>query len=473
MALSLLAVVGSAAFLALTTQAVTPLADRLRGRVLLQVESRGEAWWVNPATRQRFFLGRPADALEVLRRQGIGITDADLARIPVGITDLKSQDQDGDGLHDALEDAIGTNRSAKDTDDNGFFDKTELLAGQNPAGPGILPLDSAFAAGQSGRILLQVEARGEAWWVNPTDLKRYYLGRPAEMLDLMRLFGLGIANADLRSIDEGLPPTVAADAPPPLQPLPQPPRLAMPLPSAPPANCGADLDCLADAAGDRRSAQAAYQTRRTLEPLSVALGLVQHVGQTADGQSVLVTETRDATIDLSAASKAALAEQGRAAPEIDALAKAVLAAAPLQPGQTEWCLFPDAADLADALRSWQRGFWPTTAFDRAACCVLAPDGTVDAPHCDGDFPVAGACPLTVFASSSLTIGDVPDDRAARYAGEAGDVTWTSSNPAVVSLSDASGEATTLRARSAGTSRITVTDTAAEDCSRTYTVTVTR
>lgn len=29
----------------------------------------------------------------------------------------------------------------------------------------------------SGKILLQVEDRGEAWYVNPANLKRYYLGQ--------------------------------------------------------------------------------------------------------------------------------------------------------------------------------------------------------------------------------------------------------------------------------------------------------
>lgn len=32
----------------------------------------------------------------------------------------------------------------------------------------------------TGRILLQVESHGEAWYVNQTNLKRYYLGRPSD-----------------------------------------------------------------------------------------------------------------------------------------------------------------------------------------------------------------------------------------------------------------------------------------------------
>lgn len=29
-----------------------------------------------------------------------------------------------------------------------------------------------------GEILLQVEANGEAWYINPEDSQRYYMGRP-------------------------------------------------------------------------------------------------------------------------------------------------------------------------------------------------------------------------------------------------------------------------------------------------------
>ena len=38
----------------------------------------------------------------------------------------------------------------------------------------------------NGRILIQVELNGEAWYVSPVNLKRYYMGRPADAFQLMR-----------------------------------------------------------------------------------------------------------------------------------------------------------------------------------------------------------------------------------------------------------------------------------------------
>ncbi|MEK7122232.1 MAG: hypothetical protein AAB855_00075, partial [Patescibacteria group bacterium] len=54
------------------------VSDRLRGRILLQVESKGEAWYVSPTDGERHYLGRPSDAFRVMREQGLGITNVDL-----------------------------------------------------------------------------------------------------------------------------------------------------------------------------------------------------------------------------------------------------------------------------------------------------------------------------------------------------------------------------------------------------------
>jgi len=58
----------------------------------------------------------------------------------------------------------------------------------------------AFASGisdrLSGKILLQVESNGEGWYINPKNLKRYYLGRPDDAFRIMRELSLGISNND-------------------------------------------------------------------------------------------------------------------------------------------------------------------------------------------------------------------------------------------------------------------------------------
>jgi len=126
------------------------LAQQLSGKILLQVEDNGEAWYIYPETHQRYFLGRPEDAFELMRKLGLGISNANIEQIPVS-----------------------------DTFNNGNRSLRNQLA---------------------GKILLQVEENGEAWYVYPDDTKRYFLGRPADAFALMRELGLGISTENLISI---------------------------------------------------------------------------------------------------------------------------------------------------------------------------------------------------------------------------------------------------------------------------------
>lgn len=122
------------------------LSQKLSGRILLQVESRGQAWYVNPADGKKYYLGRPTDAFEIMRRLSLGISQAD-------------------------------------------FNK--------------LSADKNLASIVKGRIILQVEARGQAWYVNPTDQEKYYLGRPSDAFEIMKRLAVGISDADLAQIPEG------------------------------------------------------------------------------------------------------------------------------------------------------------------------------------------------------------------------------------------------------------------------------
>ena len=123
---------------------------KLKGHILIQVESKGEAWYVDPSEQKRYFLGNPSDALQVIRKRGTGITNANLAKIP--------------------------------------------KKGESKVG------DTALRKRLAGKILLQVESKGEAWYVDPVDLKRYSLGNPKEAFQLMQQRGLGISNSNLSKI---------------------------------------------------------------------------------------------------------------------------------------------------------------------------------------------------------------------------------------------------------------------------------
>ncbi len=51
--------------------------------------------------------------------------------------------------------------------------------------------------------MLDVEKKGEAYYVNPKDLKRYFLNKPSDAFQVMRNLGLGITNTDIRKIEVG------------------------------------------------------------------------------------------------------------------------------------------------------------------------------------------------------------------------------------------------------------------------------
>lgn len=118
--------------------------NKMLGRILLQVEKSGRSWYVYPGDRMRYFLGRPADAFNLMRKLGLGVNHA-------------------------------------------YIKKYE---------------NGAFPASVSGKILLDVEDSGKAYYINPTDRKANYLGRPADAFQVMRKLGLGISNDLIKKIPD-------------------------------------------------------------------------------------------------------------------------------------------------------------------------------------------------------------------------------------------------------------------------------
>lgn len=175
------------------------LQESVRGRILLDVERRGEAWYVVPDVVERTYLGRPENAYRVLRDYGLGITDDNLRRIPIAPPGTSGDDGDGDGLSAAFEAAIGSSDENADSDFDGIDDGREVAAGTLPDGAGRI-IDRALADRLAGKILLQVEGRGEAWYVHPVDGRRHYLGRPDDALRVMQRTALGISADNLSRV---------------------------------------------------------------------------------------------------------------------------------------------------------------------------------------------------------------------------------------------------------------------------------
>jgi hypothetical protein len=132
-----------------TTLAVT-MANKLSGKILVSVEEKGEAWYVNPSDQKRYYLGRPNDAFVLMKQLATGINNQTHAKLTQVVP-------------------------------------TKLL----------------------GKIVINVENKGAAYYLNPGDSKMYSLGRPAEAFAVMRKLGTGISIANLSNIPIGKDKPVA------------------------------------------------------------------------------------------------------------------------------------------------------------------------------------------------------------------------------------------------------------------------
>lgn len=126
-----------------TLEAASPIAQRLSGQILLQVEQRGAAWYIDPVTKTRFSLGGAEQAYALMRTRGLGIRHQELERY--------------------------------------------LAMGR-------------FPARLAGRIVLDIESHGEAYYISPKTLTATFLRTAEDAYTLMRRVGLGITDAALAQI---------------------------------------------------------------------------------------------------------------------------------------------------------------------------------------------------------------------------------------------------------------------------------
>ena len=129
------------------------LMKRVSGRILLQVQDFSRAWYVLPDGSSRYPLNNPEDAFYLMSFQSLGITNNDLERI-------KESENDDD-------------------------------------------YDEELTNRLNGYILLQVEENGEAWYVDPKDNVRYFLGRPDSAFSILFSKGIAVSNDEIKLIGLG------------------------------------------------------------------------------------------------------------------------------------------------------------------------------------------------------------------------------------------------------------------------------
>jgi len=132
--------------------------DTVRGKILLQVQEHGEAWYVYPVNNSRYYLQDGEAAYQLMRNFGLGIADIDLNKIP------------------AVKDTAEMKNKASSCGVNSLANKLK------------------------GKILLQVQQHGEAWYIYPLNCNRIYMADGQSAYDIMRYLGLGITNQNLSLI---------------------------------------------------------------------------------------------------------------------------------------------------------------------------------------------------------------------------------------------------------------------------------
>ena len=168
------------------------LYNRLKGRLIITPQRNGEAYYVSATEKTVYYLGDNFQALKTLQGLGYGANSATLNRVAAGYAQLSGYDADRDGLPDKFEEMIGTDSQNFNTDGDRYSDKTEIDHNYDPTrGDGQRLI---MNTNLRGRIFLQVDRNGEAWYMNPVDSKKYWLNTPADMNNLITKFALGVSN---------------------------------------------------------------------------------------------------------------------------------------------------------------------------------------------------------------------------------------------------------------------------------------
>lgn len=129
--------------------AVTP-GERAAGRILIDVPRPGDAWYIAPKTKERYYLGATVDAYATIVQLAVRVNGSDLAKIPIS-----------------------------DSRERGSAKLRKRLAGQ---------------------FVMDMSNRGKLWYVSPRTLRRKALDEGVHPISSLLRFGFQTSQAELRQI---------------------------------------------------------------------------------------------------------------------------------------------------------------------------------------------------------------------------------------------------------------------------------
>ncbi len=183
------------------TLADNKLTERLQGRFIMRTESRGQLYYLHPNAKKIFYLGESDDFLKLIKNEARGIGDDLLLKIEIDLSMMEGTDSDSDRLPDLLEESIGTDVNLADTDGDGFGDGDELKNGFSPlAKDALMNYDAEVASSLAGFLLLQVDNKGQAWYIDPANDKRLLLTNINNSLLILEKIALGISEMNYQKL---------------------------------------------------------------------------------------------------------------------------------------------------------------------------------------------------------------------------------------------------------------------------------
>ncbi|MFH0854450.1 MAG: hypothetical protein V1891_03080 [bacterium] len=137
------------------------LNNKYKGYVMIRAENKGQLYYISPVSKKAYHIVIPNHTRQLILGAGVGITNENIAKIQVG-------------------------SACPATIPNCDFPSK---------------YDQNFANKYKGYIFLQTEEKGEAWYVNPKDGKRYYLGAPENGYNILASTAIGISEKDFAELE--------------------------------------------------------------------------------------------------------------------------------------------------------------------------------------------------------------------------------------------------------------------------------